>query len=67
MKIELVDHRGQYRIDLDDISDNEKIELIKVLCENTVRWGKWRFTNKAIWINQDAKDLVMAVKLLADK
>jgi len=64
MKIDLIDHRGQWRIDLDEFTGNEKIELIQALAQNTVQWGKWRFTNKAIWINKDAEDLVAVVKLL---
>ena len=65
MKVSLVEHRGQWRIDLDEFEDSEKIELIQRLAENTAQWGKWRFTNHAIWINQNAEDLVAIVKMLS--
>ncbi len=66
MKIEMIEHRSQHRIDLDGFSDARKIELIQDLAANTATWGQWRFTNKAIWINADAPDLVAVVKLLTD-
>ena len=64
MKFEFVEHRGQHRIDLDDLDNTTKIELVQALAQNTSEWGKWRFTNAAIWINKDADDLVAVVKML---
>lgn len=66
MKIELVEHRGQYRIELSSLIDTQKTELIKGLAEDITTWGQWRFTNQAIWINENATDpeLVLLLKLL---
>lgn len=55
-KIELVDRRGQYRVDLRNMTDGEKCKLVHDLTNNTALWGTWRFTNKAIWVNKRTYD-----------